>query len=127
MGIPCRHIIQRYIFDNQPLDPAEFYTHWRYNKGIDLLSPLNDRYFIRDLTVLKSAVRQKISGNRRIPFTHERRNMEIEQRARNAQATAQAAPEAAVRDKDIQRGRDKGVRRRGGNNKIQEVPGGAYI
>ena len=57
LGVPCRHIMQRVLFDNQPLDPAEFHAHWRYERGAGPLSPLDDRYFVRDPAVLRFTVR----------------------------------------------------------------------
>jgi hypothetical protein len=54
LGIPCKHTMQRILFDNQPLDPAEFHAHWRYDRGADPLPPLDDRFFVRDPAVLRS-------------------------------------------------------------------------
>jgi hypothetical protein len=78
------------MFFGEPLSPTEFHLHWHYNKGAGPLPSLDDRYFVRDPAVLRSAIRQKVRGNQRIPSTHEHRNAEIEQKAQNAQAAVQA-------------------------------------
>ena len=119
--------MQRVLFDNQPLDSTEFHAHWRYDRGAKSLLPLDERFFVRDPAVLRSAVRQRGTGNARIPFTHERRNAEVERRARNAQAAVQAIPrtEGAQRGRDRGAGKGKGMGK--GRDKMQEVLSSAYI
>jgi hypothetical protein len=75
-----------------------------------------------------------LRGLRRIPSNHEITNEKLDQRARNADHTAQAGRgkrlrdrKATARGRGIQRGRGRGVGRREGGGEIQEVPGGAYI
>lgn len=128
LGVPCRHTLQHCMFANEPLSPAEFHLHWHYDRGAGPLPPMDERYFVRDPAVLRSTVRQRVPGNRRIPSTHERRNAEVEQRARNAAQAAQEAPRGAQRGRGARggagRGRGRGRGGRGGAGGMQEVPEG---
>jgi hypothetical protein len=121
LGAPCKPTMQRVLFDNQPLDPAEFHVHWRYERDAGPLPLLYARFFVRDPAVLRSEVRprQRGNGNARIPSTHERRAAEVEQRARNAAQVA-GVPAPVPRG----RGRGRGAGRR---ERVQEANGGAFI
>lgn len=124
LGVPCRHTMQRCMFANEPLNPAEFHLHWHFNRGAGPLPPMDDRYFVRDPAVLRSAVRQRIPGNRRIPSTHERRHAELDQRARNAAQAAETAQAARGGPRGGSGGRgSRGGRGRGGAN-VQAIPEG---
>jgi hypothetical protein len=72
-------------------------------------------------------VRQRDTGNARIQSTHERRNAEVEQRARNAQAAVQAAPRGRGAQRGRGRGAGRGRGRRGGGGEVHEMYGGAFI
>jgi hypothetical protein len=80
-----------------------------------------------------------LRGHRRIPSNHKVANEDLDQRARNAEQAARGGrlrgKETRARGRGIQRGRGRGIQRgrgrdvgrREGGNKVQEVPGSAYI
>jgi hypothetical protein len=143
IGVPCRHTIKRHYNTNEPLNPNQFHHHWHFHRDTAPLPPLDERFMVQDPEMVRPRRRRRnehgneqpaLRGLRRIPSNHEITNEKLDQRARNADHTAQAGRgkrlrdrKATARGRGIQRGRGRGVGRREGGGEIQEVPGGAYI